>query len=46
VNEDKVAEELRLLRAELRRAVRIYVAFWLLDTAALFAIFAKIAHMW
>jgi hypothetical protein len=41
-----VAEELRLLRAELRRAVRIYVAFWLLDTAALFAIFAKMAHVW
>jgi len=46
VSGDAVAEELRLLRAELRRAVRIYVAFWLLDTAALFALFAKIARLW
>jgi hypothetical protein len=46
MSEDKFAEALKELKEEVRRAVRIYVGFWVLDSIVLFIVLAKIAGMW
>jgi hypothetical protein len=46
MSEEKLAEVLKELKEEIRRAVRIYVGFWILDSIALFRILAKIAGVW
>jgi hypothetical protein len=46
VSEEGLVRALRELRDEVRRAIRIYVAFWALESAILFIILAKIAGIW